>query len=113
MRARWALIIWGIFVVSTLGCLPTPSVRGEIRPAGEGYGRARMVYIPFSGLLQDNVSPVFPVRMVSGLTSHRHHDRPQIPECLTSVLSAWNLMEIGANTTSHSLVPSSYPGRAF
>ena len=58
-------------------------------------------------------SPVFPVRMVSGSTSHRHHDRPKIPECLTSVLSAWNLMEIGTNTPSHSLVPSSYPGKSI
>ena len=52
--SRWALIILGIFLVSTLGCLPTPSVSGEIRPAGEGHGRARMVYISLSGLyLQD------------------------------------------------------------
>lgn len=53
--SRWALTVWGIFVASTLGGLPTPSVRGEIRPSGEWYGRARMVDIPFSGLLQDNV----------------------------------------------------------
>ncbi len=53
--SRWALIILGIFLVSTLGCLPTPSVRGEIPPLREWDGQARMVYIPFSGLLQDTV----------------------------------------------------------
>lgn len=69
---RWALIILGIFLVSTLGCLPTPSVRGEILPSGEWYGRARMVHIPFSGLLQDTVFAPFPSQngLVSGSTSH-------------------------------------------
>ena len=47
--SRWALIILGIFGVSMLGCLPTPSVSGEIRPAGEWHDRARMVYISLSG----------------------------------------------------------------
>lgn len=48
------LIILGIFGLSTLGCLPTPSVGGEISPSGEWYGRGRMVQIPLPGLyLQD------------------------------------------------------------
>ena len=52
--SKWALIILGIFGVSMLGCLPTPSVSGEFRPAGEWHGRARMVYISLSGFyLQD------------------------------------------------------------
>ncbi len=48
--SRWALIILGIFGVSMLGCLPTPSVSGEIRPAGEWHGRAGMIYMSLSGL---------------------------------------------------------------
>lgn len=57
--SRWALIILGVFLVSTLGCLPTPSVREEIPSLTEWYGQARMVYIPFSGLLRDPVSAGF------------------------------------------------------
>ena len=47
--SRGALIILGILGLSTLGCLPTPSVGGEIGPSGKWYGRGPMVHIPFPG----------------------------------------------------------------
>ena len=67
--SRWALIILGVFFVSTLGCLPTPSVRGEI-PQGNGMTKREWSTSRSLDFFEILFPPVFPVRMVSGSTSH-------------------------------------------
>lgn len=43
-----SLLALGILGLSTLGCLLTPSVSGEIRTSGQWYGRGLMAHIPLS-----------------------------------------------------------------
>lgn len=47
--SRGDLIILGVFGLSTLGCLPTPSVSGEISPSRKGYDSGLMVHLAFPG----------------------------------------------------------------
>lgn len=46
--SRGALIILGIVGLSTLGCLPTPSMGGEMRISGKWHDSGLMAHIPYS-----------------------------------------------------------------